>query len=535
MVSLSASELSLLAQSHNDVSYVVFDMEMTGGNPLKNDIMEIYALRYHKGKVEGEPYHQLINPGRKIPPIVRRMTQISDSMVARAPKIEEVFADFLDFVGGGVLVSHNIQSDLKFIQHSAQKIMGKKITNFYLCTHILAQHLIPQSPKKSLGGLCEHLGVTEAKAHRASGDTLMTLKLFQHLQSCFTPCKLHTLEDLLRLQKDLDTLVRLGWSLKEETLSSVPKKAGVFWLYGKEGEMLMSGSSTRLRDDISTLPQREDLSRSDHRRVLQACDLSWQESSHFLSAFTQGMTEASQNSAPHLNTPYYDLVVIQAIPLRTQKKYNSKNNYSSPYLITVGRAKGEALWMVGPVVDRQRGHEWLQELSSWWGLSYDSKGHRLIVEREQAWQIKEILSSKNGSGKDSWWGGSLNKFMSLWKIPKKNSGRETPLPKLDPSWCHLSSLWGVVCVAGAKKEKMEVYPVCQGELQNPRFLDYFSMEKEGKVALKPLMDEMKQQRKSFAVGPRCTQRLNLGLWVATRLPGDKDLAGACFISMDKQP
>ena len=89
-----------------DGRFIVFDIETTGGNPERNGITEICALRYEGGEIV-DRMCTLVNPKVPIPPIVRRMTGINDRMVRNAPTIDKVMPEFLEFIGNDVLVSHN--------------------------------------------------------------------------------------------------------------------------------------------------------------------------------------------------------------------------------------------------------------------------------------------------------------------------------------------------------------------------------------------------------------------------------------------
>ena len=473
--SFSPWQEKLLSTSLADVPYTVFDMEMTGGNPQKNGIMEIYAVRYQKG-VSSQSYHQLINPGISIPPIVKRITGFTNEMVANSPRIGEVFGDFIKFIDRSVLVSHNIQSDLKFIQHYAQKITKKRVNNFYLCTHLLAQQMITDSPSYKLGGLCEFLGITGNKAHRAAGDTAMTLGLFKELQKRFYHHDLTTLEDLLRQQKDLELLIRLGWCLSKEEVSEVPRQTpGVFELYNKSGELLWGAPSAQLGADISQLPGRDDLSRSERRKILQAYSLKWTSCAHFLEAMDQywkSAAAARSSSRGNGRDPLgaldrYDLTVVMARiaeppsqnisrkskgPQR-EKRGGHHNRALSPspkfrpqhrYIISVGRPKPNALWIFGPVSCRDRAKGWLCELCDWWGdVSYSSSRGSIILDEERFLEVTQLLrelqlpmpAPPSLAPTNSPGGGTL--WHSVWRRVKKKapllSARRSTKPSADLS------------------------------------------------------------------------------------------------------
>ena len=89
-----------------DIPVIVFDIETTGGNPERNGITEISALKIRNGQVL-DKYYSLVNPLIPVPGIVRRMTGITNKMLKDQPLIEEVMPSFIEFIGSDVLVSHN--------------------------------------------------------------------------------------------------------------------------------------------------------------------------------------------------------------------------------------------------------------------------------------------------------------------------------------------------------------------------------------------------------------------------------------------
>ena len=54
-------------------SIVALDIETTGLSPEGDAITEIGAVRFNERRIEGE-WHTLINPGRRIPPMITRLT-----------------------------------------------------------------------------------------------------------------------------------------------------------------------------------------------------------------------------------------------------------------------------------------------------------------------------------------------------------------------------------------------------------------------------------------------------------------------------
>ena len=98
-----------------EVTFVVVDLETTGGSPNDGAITEIGAVKVRGGQVLGE-FQTLVDPGREIPPYISELTGITSMMVAAAPRIDSVLPAFLEFARGTVLVAHNAPFDLGFLR-----------------------------------------------------------------------------------------------------------------------------------------------------------------------------------------------------------------------------------------------------------------------------------------------------------------------------------------------------------------------------------------------------------------------------------
>ncbi len=118
--------------------YIVFDLETTGVNPETDAIIEISALKVSGHRVT-EEFSSLVNPGRHIPAGATAVNGITDEMVMDAPDIREVMAQFMEFIGDGVLVGHNIHTfDTNFVYDAAWEAFGKELSNDYIDTLYMA-------------------------------------------------------------------------------------------------------------------------------------------------------------------------------------------------------------------------------------------------------------------------------------------------------------------------------------------------------------------------------------------------------------
>lgn len=159
--------------------YAIIDIETSGGNHKQGKITEI-AIYKHDGVKVVDEYVTLINPELKIDWYVKKLTGITDEMVATAPKFFEVAKNIVDITRDCIFIAHNVDFDYGFIRAEFKKL-GYDYKRKKLCTVKLSRQLIPGMQSYSLGKLCDELGIVLEHRHRASGDALATVKLFELL------------------------------------------------------------------------------------------------------------------------------------------------------------------------------------------------------------------------------------------------------------------------------------------------------------------------------------------------------------------
>ena len=109
-------------------TYIVFDIETTGFSSIRDRIIEIGAVKVVNGEIV-DRFSTFVNPERPIPFEITNLTSITDQMVMEYPTIETILPQFLEFVGGGVLVAHNAGFDVGFIEQNCRnQVIEQKFT-----------------------------------------------------------------------------------------------------------------------------------------------------------------------------------------------------------------------------------------------------------------------------------------------------------------------------------------------------------------------------------------------------------------------
>ena len=122
-------------------------------------------------------FQSLANPGFRIPAFIESFTGISNAMVAKAPPLREVMANFADFLGDHRLVAHNANFDRAFLA-AELNLLRRKTREDFLCTLLLSRRIARGLPSYKLEQVARHLDVPIPKqTHRALADAEMAAQV----------------------------------------------------------------------------------------------------------------------------------------------------------------------------------------------------------------------------------------------------------------------------------------------------------------------------------------------------------------------
>ncbi|HPF04155.1 MAG TPA: 3'-5' exonuclease [Bacteroidales bacterium] len=161
--------------------YAIVDIETTGGSAKLEKITEVAVFLHDGEKITGE-YSTLVNPERNIPYYITNLTGITNEMVENAPRFYEVARTIVELTEGRTFVAHNARFDYSFIRQEF-KSLGYNFRRNVLDTVALSRKLFPGHRSYSLGNICRDLNIKINDRHRAAGDALATVKLFEILLS----------------------------------------------------------------------------------------------------------------------------------------------------------------------------------------------------------------------------------------------------------------------------------------------------------------------------------------------------------------
>ena len=225
------------------MKFAIVDIETTGGNAIRDKITEI-AIYLHDGNKIVDEFSSLINPECTIPPFISRLTGISDEMVENAPRFFEVAKQIVRITDGAVFVAHNVLFDYGFIRQSF-KSLGFNYSRDYLCTVRLSRKVLPGFKSYSLGNLCNNLNINIENRHRANGDALATVKLFELIISKNE--SENGFEDFIK--NDFLNL-RFPPGFDRTILDKLPENHGVYYLHDESGKIIYIGKSNSIKQRI---------------------------------------------------------------------------------------------------------------------------------------------------------------------------------------------------------------------------------------------------------------------------------------------
>ena len=168
--------------SLNAATYCVFDFETTGLSARYDRIIEFGAVKFEKGMIT-KRIDILINPGKDIvlSKKIIEITGITNRELAHKPTIDKVIDQILEFIGDSILVSHNAQFDMSFLQEALKALGRPLLKNPVVDTLPLSYFMFPETRAHNLGALARGFQVPfdEVNAHRADYDAEVLSAIWQ--------------------------------------------------------------------------------------------------------------------------------------------------------------------------------------------------------------------------------------------------------------------------------------------------------------------------------------------------------------------
>jgi DNA polymerase III epsilon subunit family exonuclease len=166
---------------------VAFDIETTGLEPDKEDIIEIAGNKFTFERKEGKlvtrelgSFSSLAKPTKLIPDDAIRIHGITNDMVENAPDLKTVLQGFLKFCGlSPILVAHNASFDAAFIARAVRKHGLVMPQNPIVDSLKVLRKILPEYASHKLGEVARKLSeqtgmaLNKGDLHRAAYDCVV--------------------------------------------------------------------------------------------------------------------------------------------------------------------------------------------------------------------------------------------------------------------------------------------------------------------------------------------------------------------------
>jgi DNA polymerase III subunit epsilon len=228
----------------SEVTFVVVDLETTGGSPTACAITEIGAVKVRGGELLGE-FQTLVNPESSVPPFIAVLTGITDSMVASAPRLAAVLPTFLEWARGSVLVAHNAPFDLGFLRAGCTALGIDWPGHESVDTARLARRVLTrdEAPDCKLATLARLFRTTTTPCHRALADAQATTDVLHGLLERVGNLGVRTFEELV----SFNGLATAAQRRKRHLADGLPDGPGVYIFRDHKGMPLYIGRSRHVR------------------------------------------------------------------------------------------------------------------------------------------------------------------------------------------------------------------------------------------------------------------------------------------------
>jgi DNA polymerase-3 subunit epsilon len=215
------------------LKYAVVDIETSGLSPKEDKIIEIAIVVLENGVVV-DTFESLVCPEVELGYRVTKLTGITRSMVAEAPKFYELAKEVISRLKSAVFVAHNVKFDYRFVEKEFAEL-GYTFKADKQCTLKLSRAKFPGLASYRLVNLCQKFNIDSGSSHRAMSDALATADLFNILN------------------KDIEELGNADRILQDQlNVSKLPAEPGVYYFKDEFEKIIYIGKSKNINSRIQS-------------------------------------------------------------------------------------------------------------------------------------------------------------------------------------------------------------------------------------------------------------------------------------------
>jgi DNA polymerase III epsilon subunit family exonuclease len=236
--------------------FVAVDVETTGLYPLQHRIIEVGMVRFRDG-AEVERYESLVSPEQRIPKFIKKLTGITDEMVADAPRFVDVADTVVAFIGDATILGHNVGFDIGFLNGELKRLGRPHLINDHVDVMGLAMRLIPELRRPNLNKVALAVGLNPKNVHRAGIDAETAGQVGLRLAARARAAG-HTSAVRFRAisappeRRAKDDFGRGRAVLDRSLLADIPKRPGVYVMRDAYDRIIYVGKARNLRERVGS-------------------------------------------------------------------------------------------------------------------------------------------------------------------------------------------------------------------------------------------------------------------------------------------
>jgi DNA polymerase-3 subunit epsilon len=236
-------------------TFVAVDVETTGLRPGQHRVIEIGLARYERGRLI-ERYSMLVNPERRIPDYINKLTGLTDGDLIGSPRFSQIADEIVAFVGDQVLLGHNVGFDISFINAELERCKRPRLINGSIDTIPLSTRLLKEIRRPSLDRVAKELGLPPRKHHRALGDAELAADVALRLIAIAHQDGIRFEDIVAELERQTNRRRAAGVAarsvMSRTHLHDLPRRPGVYLMIDVNDQVLYVGKAKSIRDRVSS-------------------------------------------------------------------------------------------------------------------------------------------------------------------------------------------------------------------------------------------------------------------------------------------
>ncbi len=171
-------------------SYVALDVEATGMDPSRHEIIEVAAVAFDADG-EIDRFSSLVRPRSRLSLDIATLTGIGQEELRAAPVLGDITPRLRQLLAGRPIVGHSVGMDVAMLDAA-----GLVLANPVYDTFQLATLLLSDMPSFNLAAVAQRLGVSAAQGHRALDDAATSAGVFRAMLKLLEQYDASTLDQL---------------------------------------------------------------------------------------------------------------------------------------------------------------------------------------------------------------------------------------------------------------------------------------------------------------------------------------------------